>query len=335
MSRKINWSDAPFSWPAELELDEKALNSPQPCSHGSGCRYDGPCAFVHKGEEGTGRRLFPARTTQDKDGKNVAQAACVRLIGSPGFYERRRLRLSWPEWCAKKGIQHGASGSAAAASGGQVAAAPSQAKPGVSAAPTTASVWPVLSATAQRQRSFAAAVASAPLLPQPLLPQQQPLLSSVIQQNHLSGQAAAYGGYGMPPQQIPPHMHSAVWAMNAAIAQHGSVEAALEFNRRQQEMLFMSMHEPLLPQQTASAAAAAQRNEYGEKLYAKLLPYCAEIQPLMGDNWPKGATAGKLVGMFLELDKEDWDEMLNNEATFEEKVKEGLEVLDGVAKAGN
>lgn len=302
MSRKINWSDAPFNWPAELELDEKALNSPQPCSHGSGCRYDGPCAFVHKGEEGTGRRLFPARTTQDKDGKNVAQAACVRLIGSPGFYERRRLRLSWPEWCAKKGIQHGAS---------QAAAAPKPAQPAISAAPSvsSAAAWPALPYQAQQ-------------------PQQ---LSSVIQQNHLSGQAAAYGGYGMPPQQIPPHMHSAVWAMNAAIAQHGSVEAALEFNRRQQEMLFMSMQQ----QQSASVASAAaakkakddQRNEYGEKLYAKLLPYCAEIQPLMGDNWPKGATAGKLVGMFLELDKGDWDEMLKNEATFEENVKEGLEVL--------
>lgn len=337
MSRKINWSDAPFSWPAEPALDEKALNSPQPCSHGSACRYDGPCAFVHKGEEGTGRRLFPARTTQDKDGASVAQAACVRLIGSPGFYERRRLRLSWPEWCAKKGIQHGSAlGGKASAAASQVAApvasaAAPVAKPGVSAAPTTASVWPVLSATAQRQRSFAAAAEAAASSAPP-----QPLLSDIIQQNHLSGQAAAYGGYGMSPQQIPPHMHSAVWAMNAAIAQHGSVEAALEFNRRQQEMLFMSMQ-----QQTASVAAAAKkatlevRNEYGEKLYAKLLPYCAEIQPLMGDNWPKGATAGKLVGMFLELDKEDWDEMLNNEAIFEEKVKEGLEVLDGVAKAGN
>ena len=326
MSRKINWSDAPFNWSAEIELDEKALNSPQPCSHGSGCRYDGPCAFVHKGEEGTGRRLFPARITKDKDGKDVKQAACVRLIGSPGFYERRRLRLSWPEWCAKKGIQHGAS--QAAALGGQAGAAasggqPRPAQPAISAAPSvsSAAAWPALPYQAQGPQ----------------------MLSSVIQQNHLSGQAAAYGGYGMPPQQIPPHMHSAVWAMNAAIAQHGSVEAALEFNRRQQEMLFMSMRQPLLPQQSASAAASAaaaakkakddQRNEYGEKLYAKLLPYCAEIQPLMGDNWPKGATAGKLAGMFLELDKEEWDEMLNNEAIFEEKVKEGLEVLDSVAKA--
>ena len=283
MSRKIHWSDAPFSWPAEPELDEKALNSPQPCSHGSACRYDGPCAFVHKGEEGTGRRLFPARTTQDKDGKNVAQAACVRLIGSPGFYERRRLRLSWPEWCAKKGIQHG-SGLGGQAGGSSQARA---AQPAISAAPT-ATAWPALPYRPQR---VAASLAQ----------QQQPF-------------PAAVAGISM----------EATYLFQQAIAQHGSIERAVEF-QRQQLMLWQ--------QSAAASAAKAQRNEYGEKLYAKLLPYCAEIQPLMGDNWPKGATAGKLVGMFLELDKEVWDEMLNDEAAFEEKVKEGLEVLDGVAKA--
>ena len=323
MSRKINWSDAPFNWPAEPALDEKALNSPQPCSHGSGCRYDGPCAFVHKGEEGTGRRLFPARTVDGNE-----QAACVRLIGSPGFYERRRLRLSWPQWCAKKGIQHGASASAAA-SGSQVAA-PRPAQPAISAAPSvsSAAAWPALPYQAQRQRSFPSVVPAA-----------QSLLSSVIQQNHLSGQAAAYGGYGMPPQQIPPHMHSAVFAMNAAIAQHGSVEAALEFNRRQQEMLFMSM---LQGQEAARAAAAAkkakdeERNQYGEKLFAKLTPFVADLQASMGEKWPKGVTAGKLTGMFLELDKEEWEEMLASDDAMYAKVGEALEVFTAAAdEAGN
>ena len=105
MSR-LSWSDAPFNWPAEPELDEKSLNSPQPCSHGIHCTYksDKCCAFVHPGEEGTGRRLFPARTIKDASGKDIWQAATVRLIGSPGFYQRRRLKMSWPEWCAMKGI---------------------------------------------------------------------------------------------------------------------------------------------------------------------------------------------------------------------------------------
>ena len=255
MSRKINWSDAPFNWPAEPALDEKALNSPQPCSHGSGCRYDGPCAFVHKGEEGTGRRLFPARTVKDKDGKDVEQAACVRLIGSPGFYERRRLRLSWPEWCAKKGIQHApASASASAPSASTVA------------------VWPTL----PPRQSFAAAVASGPPV-----------------------------GNKMP-----------MWG-----AQNCSIEAALW-------------------QQAAVAAAAQQRamaleerNEYGQKLFDKLLPYVADLQRLMGIQWPKSATAGKLTGLFLELDKDEWEELLTSEDAFEQRVKEGLDVLADANKS--
>jgi hypothetical protein len=101
----ITWSSAPFNWPAEPELDEKSLNSPQPCQHGSKCTYkkEGACcAFVHPGEQGTGRVFFPERMLTD-DGKQVYQKAAVRLIGS-SFYERRRLGLSWPEWCAKKGL---------------------------------------------------------------------------------------------------------------------------------------------------------------------------------------------------------------------------------------
>lgn len=274
MSRKINWSDAPFNWPAEPALDEKVLNSPQPCSHGSGCRYDGPCAFVHKGEEGTGRRLFPARTVDGKE-----QPACVRLIGSPGFYERRRLRLSWPDWCAKKGIQTGA--------------AVAVSKP-VSAAPVSGA-WPQLG-----QRSWAQPL---PLLAQPLpLPQQQ----------QMSSQAQPF---------FPAGYMDGNFLLQQAIAQHGSIEKAIEFQRYQM----------LIFQQQAAAAELAKakkvRDEYGQKLYDKLLPYVADIEPMMAEKWPKGATAGKLAGIFLELDREEWDELLTNEATFEERVGEALDVL--------
>lgn len=102
----ITWSSPPFSWPAEPELDEKSLNSPQPCQHGDNCTYkkEGACcAFVHPGEQGTGRVFFPARTVT-ADGKQIYQKAAVRLVGS-SFYERRRLGMSWPEWCAKKGFK--------------------------------------------------------------------------------------------------------------------------------------------------------------------------------------------------------------------------------------
>jgi len=92
-------------WYENPAFDAPELNSPQPCIHGAGCVFTvkdaegktipGCCRYVHPGEEGTGRRLFPARRDQP---------ACVRLTGNAGFYERRRLRLSWQAWCALKGI---------------------------------------------------------------------------------------------------------------------------------------------------------------------------------------------------------------------------------------
>ena len=91
-------------WHENPAFDAPELGSPQPCIHGAGCVYTvkdaegktipGCCRYVHPGEEGTGRRLFAARE---------GQAACVRLINA-GFYERRRLRLSWQAWCELKSI---------------------------------------------------------------------------------------------------------------------------------------------------------------------------------------------------------------------------------------
>jgi len=99
-----------IDWSAQPELDARSLNSPRPCKHDMNCVYNGEggCAFVHSGEEGVGRRLFPARTFKNAKGDEIWQNATVRLFGAPGksvgFYERRRLRLSWPEWCKMKGL---------------------------------------------------------------------------------------------------------------------------------------------------------------------------------------------------------------------------------------
>jgi hypothetical protein len=94
-------------WFESAELDAPHLRSPQPCKRGIHCDYKlkdeasgelvrACCSGVHPGEEGTGRRLFPARITED----GREQPACVRLTGAAySFYERRRLRLSWAEWC--------------------------------------------------------------------------------------------------------------------------------------------------------------------------------------------------------------------------------------------
>jgi len=41
-----------------------------------------------------------------KGGKQVQMPACVRLTGKAGFYERRRLHLSWEEWCVRNNIAY-------------------------------------------------------------------------------------------------------------------------------------------------------------------------------------------------------------------------------------
>jgi len=288
----IRWSDAPFNWPAEPELDEKVLNSPQPCSHGSGCRYNGPCAFVHKGEEGTGRRLFPARTVL-KDGKEVKQEAAVRLIGSPSFYERRRLRLSWPEWCAKKGIA-------------QPAAAP-KAAPAFAEA---SGVWPSMAsaqAQAQAQVKTFASVAAQAQKPLPLFPCMSQGKTPPPTETQL--QAITYSYYSNIYQQ--------------AIAQHGSIEKALAVACQQMRMA--SVPAPV-PAPAPLTSPAQLRNEYGQKLYDKMTTFKEEMMEFM-PNWPANGTPGMITGMFLELGIEDCEKLLNDESYFEERVKEALEAL--------
>jgi hypothetical protein len=96
-----------ISWYVNPDFDVPSLKSPQPCVHGAGCAYmvkdadggvkPGCCHYVHPGEEGNGRRLFPA-----KDGK----PACVRLTGNASFYERCRLKMSWMDWCKQEDIYY-------------------------------------------------------------------------------------------------------------------------------------------------------------------------------------------------------------------------------------
>ena len=130
-----------INWFVKEAFDVAELKSPQPCEHGAGCNYrrkdpktgamlKACCRFVHPGEEGNGRRLFPARTVtyeveQEEEecppemrGDRVVrrekkpvlvekvQPACVRLTGRAGYYERCRLRLSWADWCSRNDIPY-------------------------------------------------------------------------------------------------------------------------------------------------------------------------------------------------------------------------------------
>ena len=90
-----------FAWTMESqpELNHPALKSPIPCKWGSSCYYNGCCCFVHPGEEGTGRKLFPSRVSFNQQyGLMLWEAPVVRLIGNASFYERRRKGMSWSQW---------------------------------------------------------------------------------------------------------------------------------------------------------------------------------------------------------------------------------------------
>jgi hypothetical protein len=100
-----------INWYNNAAFDAPELGSPQPCVHGAGCVFTRKnaegvvmpacCHFVHPGEEGNGRRLFPA--VMNESGLVIKKAA-VRLTGKAGFYERCRLKMPWQEWCALKNI---------------------------------------------------------------------------------------------------------------------------------------------------------------------------------------------------------------------------------------
>ncbi len=102
MSATSNFSYAvgyAFDWMANPLWNSPELRSPIPCRAGYNCTYSGVCSFVHPGEEGAERRLFPARNAGERD--------MVRLTHptkKPEYYRRRELRLSWPEWCARQGL---------------------------------------------------------------------------------------------------------------------------------------------------------------------------------------------------------------------------------------
>jgi hypothetical protein len=96
-----------FDWNEDLSLNAPELHCPRPCKHQSKCYYKNKdtgkgCGFVHPGEEGTGRKLFPGRTVSFKDRngevKDIDQGPCVRLIGNAEYYLRMKARMSWQEW---------------------------------------------------------------------------------------------------------------------------------------------------------------------------------------------------------------------------------------------
>jgi hypothetical protein len=106
-SFSFSWDSTPQGWPARLGAwnpRSENYRVPVPCKHGNNCLFTGVCSFVHPGEEGTGLKYFPGRAYLAEDGTQCWESAVVRLIGRPSYYERRRMRHSWSDWCFRVGL---------------------------------------------------------------------------------------------------------------------------------------------------------------------------------------------------------------------------------------
>jgi len=307
-----------YTWSSQPELNAPELNSPRPCSHGVGCSYEGPCAFVHPGEEGTGRRLFPARTNED----GSVDKPIVRLIGSPGFYERRRLRLSWADWCAKKGIPY--TKKAAAPNPAQKPKAPEVFTPGpVKFTPSSAPIG----RPTQAPGSIQAPPRQAPMAPM------APMGSSFI---------PPMMPMGFPPQL--PLMSPQMYAMmrdfcQAQLNQMAHMQPVSPmanphyFTFQQQQMA--QQQQQLAKQQQRNAAKTA-RDALGERLFplvvAELESFKKTVNPA---DWPEKITAGRITGMFLELEGGEVEKMISDRDYLSSQMFEAYDVLNegGVSAA--
>ena len=258
------------------EFSAPALNAPRACAHGSNCYYSGPngCAFVHPGEEGTAMKIFPARTVKDQTGKEMWQKATVRLIGGAGFYERRRLKMSWPQWCALPKNAH-------------------LQKP-VKAAPVRAEELPNEVAVSSQ--------ALAPSVIRALFPPAGP---SFVLANGMRVERVV-------PAAGPQPVHVNFSELNAtdkwrAMFQRGYAVDTPEILAAREG--FMSSLDPI----TKAALQEVKRAQMGDALYPMIQSVIAEQKDAMkeGGVWHDTITAGKITGMLLDgLDHEELQKLL-------------------------
>jgi hypothetical protein len=292
-------SQCAFNNDGHPELNEPELNCPRLCVHGIHCTYTGPgktgCNFVHPGEEGTGRRLFPARM-DEKTGQE--QPACVRLVGSPGFYERRRLKMSWPQWCALQKNAH------------------------LRSEPRREQEAP---APAAQKKPLVVQKKAAPLAVMPPPPPAAPL-AQVPQQQQLPpwAQEQAKPPPGLLLLQARIHLENsnALAAHYEGIVSKGTDPASFLGRCAQQQA---QMHRTF-----ATRAAAQVRQLFGHQLFAKTGSFLDEVRADMvaAEQWSNEITAGRITGMLLEgLDYDELTHLLEDQQAFTEKMAEASAIL--------
>jgi hypothetical protein len=297
-------------WDNMGELEKPELHCPQPCKWAANCVYRNGtgCGFVHPGEQGTALKLFEERTTEGR-----TQPAVVRLLGA-SFYDRRRMGLSWPEWCARKGLPAPMPLSALAKQA--PAAAPAKA-PASASAPRMVAVQVV------------PAIKAGPIdasYVQGLLRQRltEALVNSIAWVIRYKEAEIRKDGFSHPDCSSPPLL--------------ARLLVDWKFQQMDELMRSVPSMDKLLPHilWARNYILGAKRSSVGNELYPQIQSALTESAPFRAEVGFVGAhfNAGKITGMLLE-DLEEAEQLCrpDMQGKLTERIMEACEILKEHFKA--
>jgi hypothetical protein len=295
--------------------NQKSLNSPLPCKDGAACQFPKCCVGVHPGEEGTGRKYFPARTTVDRvTGEKKTQPPCVRLVGKnkediPGFYRRRSKKMSWPQWCEQEGR-------IAATSAAPVAMPP----PMPDATTLLKQYLPFWMPPGRNSPIFGAHLRLADLIQHFGFP---PTAASA---SYISRYVSVVSVMGHSLERDSYYL--SVLSLSSRFPPEHPLQPALKVA---DQMLASRLAHQRMMERAAAPAAAANANPkqaWGDRLYLAFTDYIKKIEPEARENniWREGFNAGIVTAAVIEtIDYESQvDELLADEKKMEAVVADCL-----------
>jgi hypothetical protein len=315
MSYAYSFGSPSDSW------NQKSLNSPLPCKDGAACQFPKCCVGVHPGEEGTGRKYFPARTTVDRvTGEKKTQPPCVRLVGKnkediPGFYRRRSKKMSWPQWCVQEGI-----GSAYASA----ASAPVQ-QPVMTPTPATLlkHYLPFWTPPGRNSPIFGAHLSMNDLMQHfgfPQTPASASFIARYVSVVSVMGHSLERDSY-----------YLSILSLSNRFPVDHPLQPALKV--ADQMLASRLAHQRMVENHAARPApvaspVASPKQAWGDRLYAAFTDYIKKIEPEARENniWREGFNAGIVTAAVLETidDESQVQELLADEKKMEAVVADCL-----------
>jgi len=292
-------------WDNMGELEKPELHCPQPCKWAANCVYrtGSGCGFVHPGVQGAALKLFEERTTVGR-----TQPAVVRLLGA-SFYERRRLGLSWPEWCARKGLP---------------APVPLSALAKQAPAPVPASAVPAPRMVAVQVVQAGPAIKAGPI--------DASYVQGLLRQRLTE---ALVNAISWVMRYKKAEIHSAGLFSPVLLAQ---VLVDMKFQQMDQLMSNSPPMDKILPHvvEAGEFLLKRKRSSIGEYLYPQIQSALTESEPFRAEVGFVGAhfNPGKITGMLLE-DLEEAEQLCRPEmqGKLTERIMEACEILKEHFKA--